>query len=271
MTCDEVRMSLGAYVLGALEPEECVFVEAHLAECDDCRAEFEELTGVAGFLGRVSEEDVAQVASPPHAVLDRLLSARVKRRRITRVLLSLAASFLVVGLGGTVWTAMRPAQDAGTAMSAPVSAASGGSDSGYAFGTSQEAQVQAQKSVPSPASSEKPEARALQDAPGQHRTVTGRNQSIHATVTMTDGGGMTTVKVVLSGVAKGTPCKLDVIGAAGDRQTAANWVVDKAAYDRSGPFVGTTTIPFRNISRFEVTTAEGRVLVGVSAAPRATP
>ena len=80
MNCEEVRMSLGAYALGALEPEECVFVEAHLAECDGCRAEFEELTGVVAFLGRVSEEDVTQAASPPQAQA-RMAAAVVRQRR----------------------------------------------------------------------------------------------------------------------------------------------------------------------------------------------
>ncbi|MEV8634430.1 zf-HC2 domain-containing protein [Streptosporangium sp. NPDC051023] len=259
-----MRMSLGVYVLGALEPEECVLVEAHLAECDGCRAEFEELTGVAGFLGKVSEEDVAQAASPPHAVLERLLSASAKRRRMTRVLLSLAASVLVVGLGGTMWAAMRPSENAGDlALPTSVSASAGG-ESGYAQSAPKEKSDRYAVAPPSaaPSGGASDEARIM-DVPDGQKKFEGRNQSVHATVTMSEGEGTTTVKVVLSGVAAGTPCKLDVIGAGGVRQTAANWVVNKPAYERSGPFTGTTTIPFRSISRFEITTAEGRVLVGV--------
>ncbi len=267
MTCDDTRMSLGAYVLGALEPEECVLVEAHLAECDGCRAEFEELTGVAGFLGKVSEEDVAHVASPPHAVLERLLGARARRRRMTRVLLSLAASVLVVGLGGTMWAAMRPSSenDGSTALSVPVSTPDV-SQYGYAPEGSGEARDLREKKPAAPSASSSqapPEAQIFRVPPGQERTVRSRAGSVQATVVMTEGEGATTLKVVLSGVARGTPCRLDVIGASGERQTAGNWVVNRAAYDKSGAFLGTTTIPFGSITRFEITSAQGHVLVNV--------
>ncbi|MER5425446.1 anti-sigma factor family protein [Streptosporangium roseum] len=248
-TCDEVRMSLGAYVLGALEPEECVFVEAHLAECAGCRAEFEELTGVATFLGRVSEEDVAQVGSPPQAVLDRLLSARVKRRRMTRVLLSLAASVVLVGLGGTLWSATqstRSAQDAAS-VSAPRPSL---------------AETVAPYSAKERAAPSSPDGDArlmLEDA--AERPAKGSKGSVRATVTASPGEKATTLKVVLTGVAKGTRFRLDVVGVDGVRETAGNWIVDRAAYDSSGAFTGTTTIPPSGISKFEIVTAEGRMLV----------
>ncbi|WP_278249083.1 anti-sigma factor family protein [Streptosporangium minutum] len=247
-TCDEVRMSLGAYVLGALEPEECVLVEAHLAECAGCQAEFEELTGVAAFLGRVSEEDVAQVGSPPQAVLDRLLSVRVKRRRMTRVLLSLAASVLLVGLGGTLWSVTQPdrsAQDASVSAPRPSLA--------------EKASPYSAKERAAPSSPDGDARLMLEDA--AERTAKGDNDSVHATVTASPGEKATTLKVVLTGVAKGTRCRLDVVGVDGVRETAGNWIVDRAAYDSSGAFTGTTTIPPSGISKFEIVTTGGRMLV----------
>nr|BFE85959.1 hypothetical protein GCM10020093_085600 [Planobispora longispora] len=124
MTCDEARISLGVYVLGALDPEERAPVEAHLEGCADCRAELAELGGVAGFLGRVSEDDIAQAASPPRAVLDRLLNARARRRKLARVMLSLAASAVVIGLGGAYWATTAGIGDDAvtTAQSAPEAA-----------------------------------------------------------------------------------------------------------------------------------------------------
>ncbi|WP_433250906.1 zf-HC2 domain-containing protein [Streptosporangium sp. CA-135522] len=251
-TCDEVRISLGAYALGALEPEECVFVEAHLAECDACRAEFEELSGVAAFLGRVSEADVAQVSSPPQAVLDRLLSARVKRRRMTRALLSLAASVLLIGLGGTLWSTTQstpPAQEATTAAAPQSSAAD---DSGGAF--------LKEKAVPSAGPDS--EARLLRESAGE-RTAEGGDAPVHATVTAIPGEKATTVKVMLTGVAKGTRCRLEVVGVDGSRETAGNWIVDRAAYDKSGAFNGTTTLPPGSIAKAEIMTARGRMLASV--------
>jgi hypothetical protein len=268
MTCDEVRMSLGVYVLGALEPDECVLVEAHLAECADCRAEFDELTGVSAFLGKVSEGDVAQVARPPQAVLDRLLSAKVKRRRTTRLLLSLAASVLVVGLGGGIWAANRPATpDATTA--APAVAKSPGSS----------AEVQDSPAFSDPARKAE-EPRASKESSSGPQTMLGpsdglkpgdlrvegatKDGSVRATVTALAGEGGTKVKVMLSGVAKGTRCRLDVIGFDGNRERAGNWIVDKAAYDESDGFATTTMRP-KDISRFEIATDKGRVLLSVLA------
>ncbi|SNT58911.1 Putative zinc-finger [Streptosporangium subroseum] len=281
MTCDEVRMSLGAYVLGALEPDECVLVEAHLAECADCQAEFDELTGVSAFLGKVSESDVAQVGRPPRAVLDRLLSAKVKRRRMTRLMLSLAASVLVVGLGGGIWAANRPANETATTASASRSAPAAGDSSSAAQG----------KSVPAPASSASetptPEAKIMLDAPGEPGEESSRqgfaerkpgelkpgdlrvegasvDGSVRATVTALAGTGGTKVKVVLSGVAEGTRCRLDVIGFGGNRERAGNWIVDRVAYDESDGFATTTMRP-QDISRFEIATTAGRVLLSVPA------
>ncbi|WP_433372238.1 anti-sigma factor family protein [Streptosporangium sp. CA-115845] len=276
MTCDEVRMSLGVYVLGALEPDERVLVEAHLAECAECAAELAELSGVVTFLGRVSEDDVAQVASPPTAVLERLLSAKVKRRRITRLMLVLAASVLVVGLGGgTFWAVIQSPGDGMTVAGSAVPESA-------ADLSSQEQGVQERAepfSASASASASEPEAKAkassapapsadsqLLLAPGDLR-VTGRDGTgtIRAVVTASAGQGATTVKVVLTGVAKGTRCRLDVIGDGGVRETAGNWTVNRAAYDESGAFTGTTTIPPERITSFEIATAGGRVLVTVDA------
>ncbi|MEV4525606.1 zf-HC2 domain-containing protein [Streptosporangium sp. NPDC049304] len=283
MTCEEVRISLGVYTLGALEADERVLVEAHLAECAECRAELEELSGVVTFLGRVSEGDVAQVASPPTVVLDRLLSAKVRRHRTNRLMLSLAASVLVVGLGGgTLWavtqsppettTASAPrssAEDAGdagdaqedTEGGAPADAA-GSQESTRSFSDSAAPDGDARaKASRSPASSPAPE---ILLAPSELRFEGADDTgTVRAVVTASAGEGATTVKVVLTGVAKGTRCRLEVIGEGGLRETAGNWVVNRAAYDRSGSFTATTTIPPERITAFEITTAGGRVLLTI--------
>ncbi|WP_344746941.1 anti-sigma factor family protein [Streptosporangium vulgare] len=307
MTCDEVRMSLGVYVLGALEPDERVLVEAHLAECAECRAELEELAGVTTFLGRVSEGDVAQVASPPTAVLDRLLSAKVRRHRTNRLMLSLAASVLVVGLGGgTLWTvtqsqgsqeaapasatlADRPAvasedrenarsladqaaPDADAEVSAKVSASrtpmaapTPSSTGGFAPETSRSsADDSMPKTSGSPLSSPAPPDVLLAPSELRFEGADGTG-TVRAVVTASVGEGATTVKVMLTGVAKGTRCRLEVIGEGGRRETAGNWVVNRAAYDESGGFEGTTTIPPERITSFEITTAGGRVLLTIPA------
>lgn len=103
MNHDDVKISLGIYVLGALDARETAMVEAHLDTCDECQAELAELSGLPPMLGRVSAADVEHAAAPPRAVLDRLLadSARRNRRlRITRTMLGLAATVAIVTWGG---------------------------------------------------------------------------------------------------------------------------------------------------------------------------
>ncbi|GHE30408.1 hypothetical protein GCM10017673_36350 [Streptosporangium violaceochromogenes] len=271
--CDDIRLSLGVYALGALEPEERVLVEAHLAGCAACRAESEELSGVSAFLGRVSEEDVAQAARPPRVVLDRLLAVKVRRRRITRTLLSLAASVLVIGLGGAVWTANRPAQDNASTLSAPLPAGNERSG-GESEATGDEGTFSARRK-PDPSGASPMDAPASADGSssalpmeaysGERLVRKGRNDPVRATVIATEREGTTTVRVVLSGVAMGTPCRLEVVAADGTRQTAGNWIVDRAAYDESVALPGSTTIPLGSIAKFEIVTGRGRVLLTVSA------
>ena len=55
--CAEARISLGVYPLGALEPEERTAVDAHLAECEGCRAELAEFECLPMLLAVLSTED----------------------------------------------------------------------------------------------------------------------------------------------------------------------------------------------------------------------
>ena len=45
--CTDARLSLGVYVLGAIDPAERALVDAHLLTCRDCR---DELAGLAACL-----------------------------------------------------------------------------------------------------------------------------------------------------------------------------------------------------------------------------
>jgi anti-sigma factor RsiW len=62
MDCAQARISLGVYVLGALEPAERTAVDAHLATCEGCRAELANLEGLPAVLASLSEEAVAAIA-----------------------------------------------------------------------------------------------------------------------------------------------------------------------------------------------------------------
>jgi hypothetical protein len=65
MTTDDHRdwkVSLGAYALGDLPPEERAAVSAHLEGCAECRAELRSLEGVAALLPLA---DAARIEHPP--------------------------------------------------------------------------------------------------------------------------------------------------------------------------------------------------------------
>jgi hypothetical protein len=77
MTCLHVREDLGGYVLGALEPAERDAVAAHLAVCQDCRAEYERLSGLPALLRPAEGLEIPD--APPgveERVLDRLAHER---------------------------------------------------------------------------------------------------------------------------------------------------------------------------------------------------
>lgn len=100
-TCADARISLGAYVLGALDHRERAEVESHLAGCAGCRDELAGLAPLPGLLGRLSIDEA--VSGPPpvdDAMLDRLLRAASRDRRAATHRRVLAAAAAVVVLGG---------------------------------------------------------------------------------------------------------------------------------------------------------------------------
>jgi hypothetical protein len=82
---DHVRASLGAYVLGHLEPAEATAVRAHLDGCPACRTEAAALAPVADMLTLADPERVGAPAEPgpPTDLLDQVLG-RIERERDER-------------------------------------------------------------------------------------------------------------------------------------------------------------------------------------------
>jgi hypothetical protein len=106
---DHVRHSLGAFVLGQLEPEERTAVQAHLDGCPSCRQDAAELVSVARALPLADPERVGARADAPQeapremldVVLTRIEAERDLdrgRRRSTFVRVGAAAAAVVVVL-----------------------------------------------------------------------------------------------------------------------------------------------------------------------------
>jgi Putative zinc-finger len=157
MTCEHV-LDDGAYVLGALSPAERAEFERHLSTCATCREAVASLAVIPGLLGRLEPTRAVALGSGPEPVpapptlLPRVLAAAAQRSRFDRrrsrrrrtaygVAMLLTVALLVVGVGigvhmrdadsnpGVAMSAMRPAQEEWTPVSADVGlvAADGGS------------------------------------------------------------------------------------------------------------------------------------------------
>lgn len=109
-THEELRLALGAYALGTLEPDEQTKVEAHLASCPACLLELDELLQTVPALASLSAADV--VGPPPSdGLFDRIAEAVAHpapadasaRNRFAsgRWLLTAAAAVVVLAGGGT--------------------------------------------------------------------------------------------------------------------------------------------------------------------------
>lgn len=113
----------GAYVLGALTPDERRAFEEHLRSCPDCARSVQDLAGLPGLLSKV---DAEVLESPEDPVPDSLLPAllrdvrRAQRRRLRWALAGSAAAVLLAGAGVAVWVqADDPTQESPTAEAVP--------------------------------------------------------------------------------------------------------------------------------------------------------
>jgi anti-sigma factor RsiW len=113
LACQDVRLALGVYVVGAIDPAERAIVDIHLSHCPECREELAGLAGLPALLGRVpladaerltmADAEVRDLEEPPEEMLGSLLDQVAARRRKSRLrgVLSLAAA-AVIAVGGGV-------------------------------------------------------------------------------------------------------------------------------------------------------------------------
>ena len=60
--CAQVRIALGVYVLGAIDPAERALVDAHLATCEACQAELADLADLPALLAMIPAEEALTLA-----------------------------------------------------------------------------------------------------------------------------------------------------------------------------------------------------------------
>jgi hypothetical protein len=113
--CPDARLSLGVYVLGAIDPAERALVDAHLLTCQDCRDELAGLAGLPALLARVNPDEISRICAddtvrtatrtatddrPPAELIGTVLDLAEARRRRSRWRFAAAAAAVVAIAGG---------------------------------------------------------------------------------------------------------------------------------------------------------------------------
>jgi hypothetical protein len=117
MTCQDTTLSLGVYLLGALDADGRAEVDAHLATCETCRAELDELAGLPLVLDQVGLDDlIPEPVRPSDDLFDRVAArARAEhavppaaqRSRYRKLIAVAAALVILVGGGVGGWSLLQ--------------------------------------------------------------------------------------------------------------------------------------------------------------------
>ena len=234
--CGDVRLALGVYVVGAIDPAERTIVDIHLSHCPACREELAGLAGLPALLGRVPARDVERLAAsgatgnpeePPPELLSSLLrrvAARRRARKWRTITVAAAAAVIAVGGGLAGGAAISHALSSG---SSAASQASGQTSRGYETGRATDARTH-----------------------------------VTAVVAYHSAAWGTSMRVWVSGIRAGTTCELWVVDTHGQRSIVGGWTVASGHQDQW--YLASTPVSGAKIGSFQVTAA-GKVLVTVAA------
>jgi anti-sigma factor RsiW len=231
--CAETRISLGVYVLGAIDRAERALVDAHLATCRDCKDEVAGLAGLPALLARVNSDEVSPIGTDeavtadepaPAKLVGTVLNLAPERRRRTR---------------------RRPTRWRYAAAAAAVVVIAGGLFGGL-------------RSLASPATS--PTAVAFSPGPASWDWARGVSQTTgeSASVAYAAERWGTVFAAQVRGIPTGTTCQLWVVHPDGTRTGVAAWTT--AGDEGHVWYWGSMPNSTRDISHFEIT-AGNKLLV----------
>ncbi|MBV7698949.1 anti-sigma factor [Streptomyces sp. TRM70350] len=243
--------TVGAYALGILDDAEATAFEAHLATCEWCAQQLDELAGMEPMLAALADlpgtgtpaigESLSAKPSPRLAekLVDEVAERRAQKRRRSMYMVAAAAALIV---GGPLVSV----------------AATGGEDSGG--------------NRPLQASS--PAQEAFQNMPDRV-TATDPETEVSATVAMQEKAWGTDAVLELKNVKGPEKCSLIAVGKNGERETLSNWSVPNWGYgvpnatteQGKNPLYiqGGAAFSPNEIDHFEVMTFDGELLVEIDA------
>ena len=230
--CAEARLSLGVYVLGAIDPGERGLVDAHLVTCRDCRDELAGLAGLPALLARVNPDEISRIRAddtvrpasddPPEELLGTVLGlAEARRRRNRWRYLSAAAA--VAAIAGGLFAGLSSATSTTITKTVPV---------GF------------------------PNGSAAWDTAGATNAATG----VTATVAYADQLWGESFQVLVANIPEGTTCQMWVIHPDGTRTVVAAWTT--AGDEGTVWYGGSMPSTAGSISTFQIT-AGNQVLLTV--------
>ncbi|MFI1165370.1 anti-sigma factor family protein [Streptomyces sp. NPDC020801] len=242
--------TVGAYALGILDDAEATAFEAHLAGCEWCAQQLDELAGMEPMLAALADlpgsgnaaigESLSAKPSPRlvEKLVDEVSERRAQKRRKGFYLVAAAAALII---GGPL----------------AVLAASGGSDGGG------NANVAA-----SP-------AKSAFDTMADKVTATDPATHVTATVALEKKDWGTNAVLQLKNVTGPERCSLIAVGKNGERETLTSWSVPNWGYGVPNPKTEEAKNPLyvrggaafkpNQIDHFEVMTFDGKRLVQVNA------
>ncbi|MFD8816040.1 anti-sigma factor family protein [Streptomyces sp. NPDC059627] len=243
--------TVGAYALGILDDAEATAFEAHLAGCEWCAQQLDELAGIEPMLaaladlpGTGSTPSIGESlsAKPSPRMVEKLVVEVAEKRKVRsrRNLFALAASIALI-VGGPL----------------AVLATSGGSDN-----TSNTATAA-------------PQAAAAFQTITDKKSATDPTSHVTATVALEKKDWGTHAVLQLKNVTGPQKCSLIAVGKNGERETVSSWSVPTWGYGIADAQTEKAKEPLyvnggaaftpNQIDHFEVMTFDGKKLVSVSA------
>lgn len=258
MSCQQ-SVSLGVYVLGALEPGERSAMERHLTGCPFCQQELVRFAPLPGLLGRISLDDLAtletEFSEPGHAEPER-------------------ASMFGVGPSGrepspSVPRHMVPEQHKPAATSRPESRAPSGSPP--TAGRRRKASrrnfvLTAAAVVVAVAISVVLVQKSLTGSPAgpvisATWTATDASTSVVASAGLTDQLWGTGIMLNMQHLPKDQVCRLVATNTNGKSEVIGGW---RNGQESEGNVPAATSFDRKDIARLDVVTADNKVLVVLS-------